>query len=188
MEIHQSLLEPLNSILSAYHPPQRSKPAPIPASELETKLSQAWETYSNDPSLMNGTAKNPDLVRAVLELVGREFVVLSNVNGEGSVPQLSEPDETANEKEKIAFQTALKNRLDIILTLYETVHRAFQEIPLLEPGALFIPLLEELVELLSVSTWRSLWSYVESRSKRFTKDMPASRGKALPLLRTINAF
>lgn len=29
---------------------------------------------------------------------------------------------------------------------------------------------------------------MESRSKRFTKDMPASRGKALPLLRTINAF
>lgn len=83
MEIHQSLLEPLNSILSAY-PPQRSKPAPIPASELESKLSQAWETYSNDPSLMNGTAKNPDLVRAVLELVGREFVVLSIVNGEVS--------------------------------------------------------------------------------------------------------
>ncbi|WVO21599.1 uncharacterized protein IAS62_002908 [Cryptococcus decagattii] len=182
MEIHQSLLEPLNSILSAY-PPQRSKPAPIPASELESKLSQAWETYSNDPSLMNGAAKNPDLVRAVLELVGREFVVLSIVNGE-----LTEPDEIANEKEKIAFQTALKDRLDITLTLYETVHRAFQEIPLLEPGALFIPLLEELVELLSVSTWRSLWSYVESRSKRFTKGMPASRGKALPLLRTINAF
>lgn len=123
--------------------------------------------------------------------------------------QLSEPDETANEKEKVAFQTAIKDRLDIILTLYETVHKAFQgllrfffllffwwwliqtactEIPFLEPGALFIPLLEELVELLSVGTWRSLWSYVESRSKRFTKDMPASRGKALPLLRTINAF
>lgn len=40
--------------------------------------------------------------------------------------QLSEPDETANEKEKVAFQTAIKDRLDIILTLYETVHKAFQ--------------------------------------------------------------
>ncbi|OXH48498.1 THO complex subunit 1, partial [Cryptococcus neoformans] len=182
MEIHQPLLESLNSIASAY-PPKRSKPVPIPASELESKLSQTWETYSNDPSLINGMAKNPDLIRGVLELVGREFVVLSVINGE-----LREPDETANEKEKNIFQTALRDRLDIVLTLYENVHKTFQEIPFLEPGALFIPLLEELVELLSVSTWRSLWSYVESRSKRFTKDMPASRGKALPLLRTINAF
>lgn len=47
------------------------------------------------------------------------------------MPQLSEPDETANEKEKIAFQTALKDRLDIVLTLYETVHRAFQGLLLL---------------------------------------------------------
>ena len=41
---------------------------------------------------------------------------------------------------------------------------------------------------MSVESWRDLWIYVESRSKRFTKDMPASKGKALPLLRTINAF
>ena len=60
--------------------------------------------------------------------------------------------------------------------------------PALEPGAVFIPVLEELVELISVETWRDLWGYVETRSKRFTKDMPASKGKALPLLRTINAF
>lgn len=79
---------------------------------------------------------------------------------------------------------------------------------------MFLPLLEELVELVSVESWRELWGYVETRSKRFTKvcilnrqqldesnsamwwkgvltevqDMPASKGKALPLLRTINAF
>lgn len=60
--------------------------------------------------------------------------------------------------------------------------------PSLEPGEVFIPLLEEFVELLLVSTWHELFSYVESRAPRFTKNMPASRGKALPLLRTINAF
>ena len=59
---------------------------------------------------------------------------------------------------------------------------------LLEAGAPFIPLLEDFVELLSVSTWHLLFSYMETRAARFCKDMPASRGKALPLLRTINAF
>ena len=39
----------------------------------------------------------------------------------------------------------------------------------LDPGSIFVPLLEELVELISVETWRVLWKYVESRSKRFTK-------------------
>jgi hypothetical protein len=38
----------------------------------------------------------------------------------------------------------------------------------LEPGAIFIPVLEELVELISVATWRELWTWVESNSKRFT--------------------
>lgn len=42
----------------------------------------------------------------------------------------------------------------------------------LDPGSTFIPLLEELVELISVETWRVLWKYVESRSKRFTKVHP----------------
>lgn len=60
--------------------------------------------------------------------------------------------------------------------------------PSLEPGAVFIPLLEEFVELLLVSTWHELFAYVETRAPRFTKNMPASKGKALPLLRTINAF
>lgn len=60
--------------------------------------------------------------------------------------------------------------------------------PALEPGAVFIPLLEEFTELLSVATWHELFGYVETRAPRFTKNMPASRGKALPLLRTINAF
>lgn len=59
---------------------------------------------------------------------------------------------------------------------------------LLEPGAIFIPLLEEFVELLSVETWHSFFAYFETREKRFTRDMPASKGKALPLLRTINTF
>lgn len=41
-------------------------------------------------------------------------------------PQLKGPDETASEKEKNNFQTALRDRLDIILTLYENVHKTFQ--------------------------------------------------------------
>lgn len=41
--------------------------------------------------------------------------------------------------------------------------------PTLETGVIFIPLLDELVELLSVETWRTLWDYVETRSKRFAQ-------------------
>lgn len=81
----------------------------------------------------------------------------------------------------------MQDRLDIVLTLYEAVYATHAE-ALLEPGAIFIPLLEEFVELLSVETWHSFFSYFETREKRFTRDMPASKGKALPLLRTINTF
>jgi hypothetical protein len=41
--------------------------------------------------------------------------------------------------------------------------------PAIETGAMFLPLLEELVELISVESWRDLWGFVETRSKRFTK-------------------
>ena len=41
--------------------------------------------------------------------------------------------------------------------------------PAIETGAMFLPLLEELVELISVESWRELWGFVETRSKRFTK-------------------
>lgn len=34
---------------------------------------------------------------------------------------------------------------------------------------MFLPLLEELVELMSVESWRDMWRYVETRSKRFTQ-------------------
>lgn len=106
-------------------------------------------------------------------------------------------------EERQAFQEELQYRLDIALALFESAYTSLQSKPLLvrpmasaealdnpavEPGAIFTPIIEELVELISVESWRELWLYIETRSKRFTKDMPASRGKALPLLRTINAF
>lgn len=73
------------------------------------------------------------------------------------------------------------------LTLYEAAYTS-NNAPQLETGAIFIPLLEEFVELLSVETWHAFFSYFETREKRFTKDMPSSKGKALTLLRTINTF
>lgn len=101
--------------------------------------------------------------------------------------QLAEPIYGSTDKEQASFQTALQDRLDVVLTLYEAVYATHAEPPL-EPGAIFIPLLEEFVELLSVETWHTFFSYFETREKRFTRDMPASKGKALPLLRTINTF
>lgn len=90
-----------------------------------------------------------------------------------------------------SFLACLSYRLDFILTLYEviftnipprksihllvschfTVHKLTPDAEAisLEPGALFIPILEELDELLSVEVWREIWSYVETRSKRFAK-------------------
>jgi THO complex subunit 1 len=47
--------------------------------------------------------------------------------------------------------------------------------PVIEPGAIFIPILEELVELISVESWRDLWTYIETRSKRFTKASAAAK-------------
>jgi THO complex subunit 1 len=97
------------------------------------------------------------------------------------LPQISEPLDEGDDAKQI-FRTTLGDRLDLTLTLYELVYeqnRGVSQVedaclqaldtPLLEPGAIFIPLLEELVELISVDNWRMLWSYVETRSKRFTK-------------------
>ncbi|WVQ77756.1 hypothetical protein IAR50_007446 [Cryptococcus sp. DSM 104548] len=182
MAVHQPLVQPLSDLAASYLP-NRQDPGPISTAELTDKLSSIWESFSNSPELPDGLAKNPDVVRGVLELIGREFVVLAVING-----QLPEPSEDASEEDKDTFQVALQDRLDIVLTLYEVAFTANQEIPSLEPGALFIPLMEELVELLSIATWRRLWSYIESRSERYTKGMLPSRGKSLPLLRTINAF
>jgi THO complex subunit 1 len=52
--------------------------------------------------------------------------------------------------------------------------------PVLEPGALFLFMLEELVELISVDSWRELWVYLETRSKRFTKVTPLTSPDETP--------
>ncbi|WWC73668.1 uncharacterized protein I206_107640 [Kwoniella pini CBS 10737] len=165
------------------HPPTRQLTKPIAPSELAQQLTQAWSESSGNLNASESSSRSADVIRTVLEVVGRDTVVLPITNGE-----LAEPDFEASNEEKQEFQISLQDRLDIVLTLYEVVYTAFPDVPALEPGALFIPLIEELVELISVDSWRGLWTYIETRSKRFTKDMPASRGKALPLLRTINAF
>lgn len=80
-------------------------------------------------------------------------------------------------------------------------HSDIVDIPSIEPGALLIPLFDDLVDLLSMEAWETLWGYFESRGPRFTKvslsarlavlmiqDMPSSRGKALPLLKFLNSF
>ncbi|WVO14330.1 hypothetical protein L204_101962 [Cryptococcus depauperatus] len=178
MALHQPLANALTSLASTAAP--------------SNQLLATWHAYLADAGPV---ANNPDIIRSVLELAGKEVVISAIVEG-----KLVEPpkDSVAEEEE---FQAALQGRLDIVLSLYEAVYAdndgglayaglalTFVGSPALEPGALFLPLVEELVELLSVSTWRRLWTYIETRSKRFTKNMPASRGKALPLLRTINAF
>ncbi|WWD20341.1 hypothetical protein CI109_104817 [Kwoniella shandongensis] len=180
---YPTLKSSLSTLLSTY-PPTRESSIPIPPSELTTQLEEVWQRCSGSSDQPEGSAtKSVDMIRGVLELVGRELVVVPITSGE-----LPEPSDEASDDEKSVFQRSLQDRLDIVLTLYEVVHESSQKVLPLEPGALFIPLLEELVELVSVETWRELWTYIETRSKRFTKDMPASRGKALPLLRTINAF
>ncbi|KAK8849711.1 hypothetical protein IAR55_005046 [Kwoniella newhampshirensis] len=181
--LYPNLTSSLSTLTSSY-PSTRQLPVPIPVSELTSQLVEIWQRCSVDLNKAEGSSNSSnDVVRGVLELVGRELVIVPITNGE-----LPEPSDDASEEEKNAFQRSLQDRLDVILTLYEVVYESLPGVLSLEPGALFIPLLEELVELVSVETWRELWLYIETRSKRFTKDMPASRGKALPLLRTINAF
>ncbi|WWC92828.1 uncharacterized protein L201_007787 [Kwoniella dendrophila CBS 6074] len=180
--LYPSLQKCLNSIVSSY-PPTRQLTKPISSSELTRRLTQTWAECSASLNVPGSSSKSGDIVRTVLEVVGRDIVVLPLTSGE-----LTEPDTSSSNNEKQTFQISLQDRFDIVLTLFEVVYAAYTDMPTLEPGALFIPLLEELVELISVESWRGLWTYIETRSKRFTKDMPASRGKALPLLRTINAF
>ncbi|ORX37677.1 THO complex subunit 1 transcription elongation factor-domain-containing protein [Kockovaella imperatae] len=163
---------------------------PIPRDVLKSQLEPIWNKLAVSEVLREGEAEGSqtpgrrgDLLRNVMDIVGREIIISPLVQGEVMDPAInSEP------KERARFLNALSDRLDTVLTLYELCYAAFPDIPSLEPGAIFIPLLEELVELISVESWRDLWQYVETRSKRFTNDMPASKGKALPLLRTINAF
>ena len=174
---------------------------PISPSELTDRVSRVWDACQSDQRSSSG--QKLEIVRSVMDIVGRDLVVTPVVNGVVSVLaldrlgclavilmlapilQLSEPSDGASDDERYHFQTTMQDRLDIVLTLYEVVFTAFSGISIilgfcgyysqwienqsLEPGAIFIPLLEELVELISVETWRDLWSYVETRSKRFTK-------------------
>ncbi|WRT69725.1 uncharacterized protein IL334_006715 [Kwoniella shivajii] len=180
--LYPSLKTAIASVVSSYSP-AREPVQPILSSELKERLSEIWSESSVGLNASESSSKSGDVVRTVLEVIGRDVVVLPITSGE-----LAEADIEGSKEDKQIFQTSLQDRLDVVLTLFEVVYAAYPDLPALEPGALFIPLLEELVELISVDSWRELWTYVETRSKRFTKDMPASRGKALPLLRTINAF
>ncbi|KAK6908723.1 hypothetical protein I203_102726 [Kwoniella mangroviensis CBS 8507] len=180
--LYPSLKSSLGAIIDSY-PPTRQLTKPISPAELTDKVNKAWSNSSVNVNAPESSSKSGEVIRTVLEVVGRDAVILPITSAE-----LAEPTSEASEKEKQAFQISLQDRLDIVLTLFEVVYASYPETPSLEPGALFIPLIEELVELISVESWRGLWTYMETRSKRFTKDMPASRGKALPLLRTINAF
>ncbi|WVQ78944.1 hypothetical protein IAT38_001036 [Cryptococcus sp. DSM 104549] len=184
-----STLAPLLSALTSYlssHPATRQPPTPIPPPTLTADITAIWDKVTSEASSqddLRASFKNIEFLRVLMELAGREVVVAAINSGE-----LSEPSEDADDETKRVFQVQLHDRLDVVLTLYEVVYHANQDVTQLEPGALFIPLLEELVELLSVDSWRGLWAYIESRAKRYTIDMPASKGKALPLLRTINSF
>ncbi|WVQ95789.1 hypothetical protein IAU59_002888 [Kwoniella sp. CBS 9459] len=180
--LYPSLKTALAGVVNAY-PSDRQPVTTIPPLELSDKLQSVWKEASVGLDAPESSSKSGDVIRTILEVVGRDIVVAPITSGE-----IIEPSSDSSDQERETFQRSLQDRLDIILTLYEVVYTAFPAMPALEPGALFIPLVEELVELVSVESWRELWSYIETRSKRFTKDMPASRGKALPLLRTINAF
>ncbi|OCF34437.1 hypothetical protein I316_03951 [Kwoniella heveanensis BCC8398] len=181
--LYPSLKTAVAGVVNGYPSDRHSSQSPIPPAELTERLEHVWKEASPGLNALDSSSKSGDVIRTILEVVGRETVVLPITSGE-----IIEPSSDDSEEERQTFQRNLQDRLDIILTLYEVVYTAFPAVPTLEPGALFIPLLEELVELVSVESWRELWTYIETRSKRFTKDMPASRGKALPLLRTINAF
>ncbi|KAK1923659.1 THO complex subunit 1 transcription elongation factor-domain-containing protein [Papiliotrema laurentii] len=124
-----------------------------------------------------------DLIRGVLEVVGKDIVLGPLLSGE-----LVDPPRDAAESVKAQFQTQLQARLDVVLALYEAAGASYPDIPSLDAGYNFVPLLEDLVELLSIDTWRELWSYVETRAPRYTKGMLPSRGKALSLLRILNTF
>ncbi|WVF68236.1 hypothetical protein IAT40_003001 [Kwoniella sp. CBS 6097] len=180
--LYPSLKTALADVVNAY-PSDRQSSSPIPPAELTEKVRHVWNTASAGLNAPESSSKSGDVIRTILEVVGREIVVAPIISGE-----VVEPSDVSTLDERQTFQRMLQDRLDIVLTLYEAAYATMPALPPLEPGALFIPLLEELVELVSVESWRELWTYIETRSKRFTKDMPASRGKALPLLRTINAF
>ncbi|KAK4685075.1 THO complex subunit 1, partial [Tremellales sp. Uapishka_1] len=185
--LYPTLKDQLQNLVAAISS-SRSFSAPYPPflpqisdQDLRPRLQNLWDAVHGN----EGTSAGPkvDLVRSILDLVGRDLTVGAVASGE-----LPEPLEDDSEEKHCRFQTALHDRLDVILTFYEIVYESLQNTRTLEPGAVFVPIIEELVELISVSSWHTLWSYIESRSKRFTIGMPASQGKALPLLRTINAF
>ncbi|GMK56238.1 hypothetical protein CspeluHIS016_0300780 [Cutaneotrichosporon spelunceum] len=152
---------------------------PLDPDVLKAEVAKLWTTTgSGEPS----TGKRADVLRFTLEMVARDLAVRPVMNRE-----LAEPESSAPDSARARFQTALQDRLDIVLTLLEVVFEA-NPTPALETGALFIPLLEEFPELLLACTWHELFNYVESRSARFAKDMPVAKGKQLSMLRLINSF
>lgn len=164
---------------------------PLDGTKLRESVKNAWDTAT---AAASSSSKSRDVLRSTLDLVGRDVAVRPVMDG-----SLPEPLEDAGDKDKARFQTDLQDRLDTVLTLFEIVGEEYSgksaegmelmvDLPALEPGAVFIPFMEEFVELLSIPTWHTLFAYMETRAPRFCKDMPASRGKALPLLRIINSF
>ncbi|ORY34712.1 THO complex subunit 1 transcription elongation factor-domain-containing protein [Naematelia encephala] len=153
----------------------------IPSDQLRPRVEELWTSNFSSPGASG--SRHAEVVRSALDLLGREVIVAPLANGE-----IQQPGALATNTERWQFHAILQDRLDVLLTLYELASTSVPDAPLLEPGAVFMPLIEELVELVSIDNWRDLWTYVETRSKRFAKNMPPSRGKSLNFLRIMNGF
>lgn len=80
----------------------------------------------------------------------------------------------------------MRDALDVVLSLFEVVANPSKLN--LDPGALLIPILEDLIDVLTIDSWMHLFGWMETRAYRFTAGMIPSRGKALPLLKFLNTI
>lgn len=108
-----------------------------------------------------------DVVLTLYEVINGSFSTLSKTN-EG--------------KERSPIETNLHTSTDEL----SSSSTSAPQLP--DAGTLFLPILEDMVDLLTLSTWESLFSWIETRSWRLTENMLPSKGKALTLLKTLNTL
>ena len=93
-------------------------PSPLPLApvEITDRIAHLWRSCSaNIDAQHASSSKHVDLLRTALELVGKDVVIAPIASAELDLLG------GASDADQCRFHTALQDRLDIILTLYEAV-------------------------------------------------------------------
>lgn len=136
---------------------------------LSKKLAHTW----TDLTAQNPPAPADDRLKQILDVTIREAVL-------GAAQQVSvSPDQDCTEG--WLAQARLRDVLDINLCLLEAISTTLEPLdangagpsqpprPALDPGQMLIPILEDLLDVLTVNAWIRFFGWMETRAERLTR-------------------